>query len=140
MATKKPRLNKTKEELLAFAKHKAKMERQRTLVKMLWPFIQDQKTIYDAQTVVAATAGFIKQELDTKINSIVVKELTVDLSKEKDAVIKNAIENLLGLFQTESAEDASALLQKVAEYLGTYSAKKYMENKMEVIALDDFVA
>jgi len=107
---------------------------------MLWPFIQDQKTIYDAQTVVAATAGFIKQELDTKINSIVVKELTVDLSKEKDAVIKNAIENLLGLFQTESAEDASALLQKVAEYLGTYSAKKYMENKMEVIALDDFVA
>jgi hypothetical protein len=107
----------------------------------MFPFLQDQKTIYDAQTVVNAAAGYIKQELSIKVANIIVKDLPVDLSKDKsDKVLVDAVTNLVNLFQTEKADDAIALLERFGNGLGQFSSAKFMENPMSVIKPEEFIA
>lgn len=137
---KKPRVNKSKEEIAAQLAHKQKVDRQRVLARLIFPFIQDQKTIYDAQTVVNALAGYLKQDFETKTRAIVVKDLTVDLSKEEESPIKTAVLNLQGLLQAESADSAIEILQLVGNGLSQFASKKYMENPMNIIPVDEFVA
>lgn len=138
---KTPRINKTKEDISAQMAHTQKIERQKVLARLVFPFIQDQKTIYNAQTVVNAAAGYIKQELALKASNIIVKELTIDISRDKgDKVLKDAVINLVNLMQTEKADDAVALLERFGNGLGEFSASKYMENSMDIIKLEDFVA
>lgn len=137
---KKPRVNKSKPELEAEILRKQKVDRQKVLARLIFPFIEDQKTIYDAQTVVMATSGFIKAAIAERMTQLVVKDLAIDLSKETDSPIKAAVEALLGLLQTENADDAAALLERFGNGLGQFSSKKYMENPMSIIPIDEFVA
>lgn len=136
-----PRVNKSKEDIAAQMAFMQKIERQKVLARLIFPFIQDQKTIYDAQTVVNAAAGYIKQELALKASNIIVKELSVSISADKgDKVLKDAVENLINLMQTEKADDAVALLERFGNGLGEFSSKKYMENPMNIIKVEDFIA
>jgi hypothetical protein len=134
------RVPKNKEELRAEMARIEKIERQKVLARLIFPHIADQKTIYDAQTVVQALAGFIKQELALKASNIIVKELPVDFSNEKDSPIKKAMVDLIVLLQTEKADDCVALLERFGSGLGQFSASKYMENPMSSVNVDDFVA
>lgn len=137
---KKKRVNKTKDELAEQIAKTARIERMKVLARLVWPFIQDQKTIYDAQTAVNAAAGFIKQELQAKTEQIIVKDLPIDLSNEKDSPIKAAVENLIQLMQTEKAEDAANLLEKMGNSFGQFAASKYMANPVSWISMDEFIA
>lgn len=137
---KKPRVNKSKPELEAEILRKQKIDRQKVLARLIFPFIEDQKSIYDAQTVVMALSGFIKAAIAERMTKLVVKDLTIDLSNEADSPIKASVEALLGLLQTENADDASALLERFGNGLGQFASKKYMENPMNIIPVDEFVA
>lgn len=137
---KKPRVNKNKDEIAAQMKQDARIARQKVLARLIFPFIEDQKTIYNAQTVVMAASGFIKAAVAQRMTELVVKDLAIDLSKEDDGPIKSAVQALLGLLQTENADDAAALLERFGNGLGQFSSKKYMENPMNIIPIDDFVA
>lgn len=141
MATnKKPRVNKKKEELVADIEKTQRIERMKVLARLIWPFLEPQKTIYDAQTVLNATAGFLKQEFNKKAELIIVKDLTVDLSQEEDGEIKTAIEHLLQLLQTEKAEDTIALLERMGNSFGQFGALAYLKNPMSVMNRDEFIA
>ena len=138
---KTPRQNKSKDEIAANMAHTQKIERTKVLVRLMFPFIEEQKSIYDAQTVCAAAAGYIKQELNLKTTNIIVKDLLIDLSNDKgDKVLKDAVENLINLFQTEKADDAIQVLDRVARGLGEFSSAAYMKNPMKVIKIDEFIA
>lgn len=138
---KTPRINKTKEEIANQMAYTQKIERQKVLARLIFPFIQDQKTIYDAQTVVNAAAGYIKNELVLKTSNIIVKDLPVDVLKDTgDKVLKDAVINLINLMQTEKADDAIALLERFGNGLADFSSKEYMKNPMEVIKMDEFIA
>lgn len=137
---KKPRVNKTKEQIVADVKHIEKVQREKALVKLMWPFIESQKTIYDAQTVLQALSGFIKVEMDKKSSELIVKELSIDLSKEKDSEIKTAVLKLLGLLEIEKAKDTASLLERFGNILAQYSAGEYLKNPMSMVSLDKIIA
>lgn len=141
MATnKKPRVNKKKEELVADIEKTQRIERMKVLARLIWPFLEPQKSIYDAQTVLNATAGFLKNEFNKKADLIIVKDLPVDLSKEDEGEIKTAIEHLLQLLQTEKAEDTIALLERMGNSFGQFAALEYLKNPMSAINRDEFIA
>ena len=137
---KKPRINKTKAELQAELEHKAKIDHQKTVARLIFPFIEDQPTIYDAQTVVNAAAGYIKYGAQQKALELSVKDVSIDLKKEPDSPLKTAVENVLNLLQDEQADSAVALLERFGNGLGQFSAAKYLKNPMNIIPVDEFIA
>ncbi len=137
---KPKRVNKTKEQLEAEMKHLQKINREKSLVKLMYPLIQNQKSIYDAQTVLQALSGFIKFEMDKKLLTYIVKDLPIDLSKEEASEIKTAMLALLGLLELENAKDTSELLKRFGDTLAQFSAKKFMEKPMSEITITDIIA
>lgn len=141
MVAKTKRVNKSKEEIAAQMVQTQKIERMKVLAKLIYPFIEDQKSIFDAQTVLNAAAGYIEHEHNLKSSNIIVKELPIDLSKDggpKELV--DATQNVINLLQTEKADDSVALLKRFAQGLTQFSSQKYMEQPMSTIKIDDLVA
>lgn len=135
-----PRKNKSKDEILAEMERNTNVAHQKTLARVLFPLLSEQETIYDAQTAVAALAGYIKLEIEKKAAQTSIRDLPVDFSKEKDSLIKSAMTNMLDAIQGENAEKAIALLERIGSGLGQYAAGKYMKNPMKIIEMDDFIA
>lgn len=140
MAKKQIRTNKSKEQLAAEMRHLEKVNRDKALVKLMFPIVSNQETIYNAQTVLAATAGYIKAEIDKKISEITVADLKIDVSKEKEGLIKSSLSDLLGLIAPEKAKDVSMLLERFANTLAQYSANEFMKKSMKEITIDKIIS
>lgn len=140
MAATKKRINKSKEQITADLEHKSKVEREKTLVKLIFPALGTQKTVYDAQTVLGALSGFIKVEIDKKSASLAVKDLPIDLSKEDDSEIKSAILTLIDMLALENAKDMSVLLERFGNILAQYSANEFMKQPINTIKIEDIIA
>lgn len=137
---KPKRIPKSKEELKAQMAHLQMIEHQKKVVRMIFPVLADMKTIYDAQTVVNALSGFIKAALAEKQTQYKVRDFDIDLSKEKKSAVKDKVIEVCELLAGENADDVTALLDRFGSGLGQYGAKKYLENPMKVIKMEDFVA
>lgn len=136
---KKPRVNKTKTEIALEMGKQERVKQNIAIVKSIFPFISDLASVYDAQTALSALAGFITLDLQKKNNELKVSDLNIDLSKEKDSVIKDSVQNILGLVVNENAKDVATLLQRFSDTLAQFSAKEYMKQPMKVITVEDFV-
>jgi hypothetical protein len=134
---KTPKVNKTKAEVAA---QKADVERQKALVRAIWPFIAEGLTVYDAQTVTNAVGGFIKYEIERRNADLKVSDLVIDVSNEKDTSIKVAMEKILDLVKDEKAADLAQLLERLGKNLGMYSAHVFMKQNMSVLKVEDIVA
>ena len=138
---------KSKVEILAQMQKTKEMKHQIELAKKIFPLVSDMKTIYDAQTVVQATAGFIKagfEEYKKKEDSITVENVqkyTDEFIKdEKKSAIKTSIEKIFETLKDEPAEDVIMLLQTFGKSLSAYSANKFMKNPMSDIKMKDFIS
>ena len=138
---KNPIKRKSKAEIVTEMQQRQKVEHEKDLAKIIWPLIAvDGLTIYDAQTALAAAAGFISFEVQKKTEEYKVSDIVVDLSKEKDSEVKTAVVNILALLKDEKADTSAKLLERFSKTLGMYSANVYMKNKMDVLNLKDIVA
>lgn len=135
----KKRTNKSKSEILAQVKHDEKTKRMVTLVKLMWPFVESQASIYDTQTVMQAVAGFIELGVKQKQEALKVGDIKVDLSEEEDSVIKAAVVNVLDLLAQENAMESVILTRKFAETLGQYGSAQFLKNPMSSIKVTDIV-
>ena len=141
MPTKPKRVNKTKDELIAIQERQNKIEREKTLVKLMFPLVENMKTIYDAQTVLSALSGYIKLEVDKKAAQFVVSDFKFeDLDKEKDSEIKTAIFALKDLLAIEKANDIAGLLERFSKILAQHSANEFMKGPMKSITIDKIIA
>jgi hypothetical protein len=136
----KKRIPKSKDELKKQMEHSAKIERQKKLARIIFPMLQSQKTIYDAQTAVNAVAGFIKSGIALKMIELKVKDVEFDLSKEKNGVIKDAMLEIHAHLMDETADEAAALLERFGNGLGQFASSEYMKNPMSSIDIDKFIA
>lgn len=134
------RINKSKVEIAQLAAQKADVERQKKLVRAIWPFIAKDLTVYDAQTVANAVGGFIKFEMQRKLEALKVSDLLIDVSNEKDTPIKEAMIGVLEVFKDEKANDSAQLLERLGKTLGAYSAHVYMKQNMSVLTVENIVA
>lgn len=137
---KKPRINKTKDQLIAEQKHLQKIEREKSLVKLMFPLIENNKTIYDAQTSLQALSGFIKVKVDEKANELMVKDLVFDLKNEPESEVKTSILSLIDMLQLEKAKDISSLLERFGNILAQHSANEFMKQPMSVVTVDKIIA
>ncbi len=119
----------------------AKVQRQKALCKLMWPFLHSKSiSIYDAQTVVNAVGGYLKYELEARMVGITVKDLAIDLKNETDSEIKTAMTHILEVFEGENAKDAADLLERFGKTLGGFSAHTYMKKPMTELKVEDIVS
>ena len=137
---KTPRVNKTKEELAKQIAQVQKVEREKSLVKLMFPLLKDVKTIYDGQTALQALSGFIKAKLDQKTSEILVKDLELDFSKEEDTPIKKAVVALADMLEIEKAKDIAGLLERFGNILAVHGANEYMKQGMDKISIENIIA
>lgn len=136
----KKKLNKTKEEIVSDIQQAEKIKALKQMVSDIYPFLVSQKTIYDAQTVVNALSGFIAAHVQKKVLEIKLGDLPIDLSKEEDSEIKEAILKIMRFLRENSAQEVSETLEKFGRALSQYSANEYMKQPMKIIKLEDLVA
>lgn len=136
---KKSKVNKSKEEIIAQTKHLERVKWEKTIAKLLFPFMAEMKTIYDAQTVLNATAGYINLELQKKLTEIKVSDLEVDISSEPESEVKSVMLKFLGQLETEKAKDVIDFLERYGKGLGQYASAEYLKNPMSIIKVTDLV-
>ncbi len=105
----------------------------------MFPSIAKVDTIYDAQTVVNALAGFIDAHVEEKVRGIKLSDITIDLSKEEDSKIKTAILEVIATFPDESAQELSETLERVGRMFSQYAANKFLSQPMSTMTVDDIV-
>lgn len=131
--------NKSKAQIAAEIKQAEKVKRDKILVKLMFPFLENMKTIYDAQTALGALSGYIKADLANITSDLKVKDLVVDLSKEEDTEITHAMKNILEQLQEENAEDMTDLLQRFADILPKIGANEFLKGPMSTLKITDIV-
>lgn len=137
---KKPRINKSKEQITEEMQRNAKIQHDISLCKLIWPYLETLDTIYDAQTVLNGLAGFISSGLEKKIAGIKVSEVEIDLSKEEESKIRTAFISLMGLLEIEDAKASSDLLIRFGSTLSKYGAAQYLKNPMSTLKVEDIIA
>lgn len=137
---KPKRVNKTKPEILEEMRRKDKVNREKALCKLIWPHIENQETIYDAQTVLNALSGYITFNLQKKQDEIKVSDINLDFSKEPESKLKVAIVELSRLLSLESAKDTASLLERFGKTLAQYAAAQYLKNPMKDLNMGEIIA
>jgi len=132
--------SKTKQELVNEAKRSAYVNKQKDLARKIFPLIQSQKTVYNAQTVLTAVAGYIKTEFIKKMGEMKVSELKVELANEKDKEIKKAMDEILAAVQDDEADNVEKILLLMSDKLAQYGANKFLKQPMSEVTAKDFIA
>lgn len=132
--------NKQKQELVNEAKRMAYINKQKDLARKIFPFIQSQKTVYDAQTALTAVSGYIKEQLTKKIQETKVSDLKVEMANEKQKEIKAAMDGILAAVQDDEAENVEKILLMMSDKLAQYGANKFLKQPMSEVSVKDFIA
>ncbi len=133
------RVNKTKDEIAKEMAHKANVEKQKALARRMFPLLEVE-SIYDGQTALNALSGYIKFEMAVRESKLKINDLLLDLKKEPDTQITKVMEALKAEFQDEPAKELSDLMERMAKTLESFIARKYINNPMSEIKLEDIVA
>lgn len=136
----KPRQNKSKAQLEAEVAHRQEVDRDKQLVKLMWPFLSNLKSIYEAQTVVSGMSGMIKFQAEQKMKEYQVKDLVVDISKEKDEDIKRSFINILGLLENENAVHIADLLRRFGDNFSRLATNRFLKNPVSELTIEDILA
>jgi len=133
------RVNKTKDEIAKEMAHKANVEKQKALARRMFPLLEVE-SIYDGQTALNALSGYIKFEMAVRESKLKINDLLLDLKKEPDTQITKVMEALKAEFQDEPAKELSDLMERMAKTLESFIARKYINNPISEIKLEDIVA
>lgn len=136
---KLPRVNLSKDQLLEQQKFQQKVQHLKDLVRKLFPELETVDTVYDAQTVVNALAGFIDNQIEETVKKIKLSDIKIDLSKETDSKIKTAILNIEAMFQDEPAQELSESLERLGQTFSKHAADKFLRQPMSTLSVDDIV-
>lgn len=136
--SKQRRANKA--EIAGALAYKAKIERQKTLARLLFPAVEQLPTVFDAQTAFGAAAGFIKQGLIEKEAALKVSDLNLSVEKVEKGPIKDAIAHLLEATRSESAKDALEIIDAMGNKLGQFLAQKHMKDPMTEVPAAEYIA
>ena len=135
--------NKSKDQILremkAEERRKAKVNKEKYIAGLVFPLVENLKTVYDAQTAFNAAAGFIQYALVAEEAKLLVSDLKIAMPKHSDKEGGEAVENILALTKDVAAKDVSDLLQRMGQKLAEYVANKGLKEKMTIKA-KDFIA
>ena len=133
------RKNKSKTEITEDMKRTQKVAHMKEVVSKVFPLLKV-PTIYDAQTTLNAVSGFIKADLEEKLEAIKLNTVEINLSKETDSEIKTAMLAIIEEFKDEPAQELSATLERLGRAFGEFGSIKFLKNPMDDIKLEDILA
>ena len=84
-------------------------------------------------------SGYIFHELENRTRKIIIGDLPIDASQEKEGAIKESFVEILNLLKDEQAEDTSKFLKRYGDMLGYYGSKEYLKNPMSILKEDDII-
>lgn len=134
------RTNKSKEDLQLELKKKAKLEANKILARKVFPFVENLKTVYDAETVLGAISGYLALGLLQSEQKLVVSDLKIEMPAEKDKEINDALVAIMGLIQNEPAKEAERLIAMMGENMKGFLAQQALKGPMSQIKLEDYIA
>ncbi len=135
----KPRTNKSKEQILLEMKQMEKVKHIKEVVRKVYPLL-DVDTIYDAQTVLNAIQGFVKVDLEERLDQIKLSDLKLDFSKEKDSKIKTAMQAIVEVMKEEPADEFSQTIERLSRAFSDFGAQKFLKNPMTDLKIDEILA
>lgn len=135
----KPRINKTKDQIAQEMKQLAKVKHIKEVVRKVYPLL-DVDTIYDAQTVLNAIQGFIKVDLEERLDKIKLNDLALNFDKEKDSKIKTAMQIIVKEFADEPADEFSQTIERLARAFSDFGAQKFLKNDMKSLKIEEILA
>lgn len=139
----KKRVNKTKSQIQAEMayqeKQKAKAEKEKYIAKTVFPLVENLKTIYDAQTVFNAVAGYLQFGLVNAESKLKVSDLEIDLTKQEDSEVGKAVKEIIRLTGDVDARTVANLLERMGQKLAEFVATKHLQDPMTIKA-EDFIA
>ena len=130
----------TKKQLQEELDKSQKIQKQRTLARLLFPSVEQLETIYDAQTAFQAAAGLIKYGVLKVETDLKVSDLKIDTSKDKDTPVTFAVRNILELVQGELATEAMDLIDRMGAKLPEFLAQKHLKDPMNTISAKEYIA
>lgn len=133
------RQNKTKEQIEADILSLQRVNHMKEIVRKIFPLLEV-PTIYDGQTVLNAFSGFAKADLQEKLEAIKIGDLNIDLSKQEENPIKNAMIAIADLFADEPAETFIKTIERLSQAFSEYGATKFVKNPMTDMKLQDILA
>lgn len=137
MTTK--RTNKTKEEIKKEMEVTERVKAQKIVVAKIFEKLGNQKSVYDAQTVVSALAGYITADLNARIEKVKISELEIDLSKEKESEITVAMREILEEIKDEPAEVTSSLLERFSQAFTHYGAQEFLKGPISAVDINKII-
>lgn len=139
MSQPRKRINKTKPEILNEMAQRAKIEKFKDMGKRLFPLLTTD-TIYDAQTAIEAVSGYIKFELSVKEANFKINDLPLDFKDQPEGSITDVMNAIKVELQQENAKDAAEFLELFGRTFSSYAVKKYLENPMSEVKVEDIIA
>lgn len=137
------RINKSKEQLLretkALEQQKERLIKDKYIATVIFPLVENLKTVYDAQTALNAASGWVQYALVAEEAKLKVSDLNIDLSKQKDGEIGSAVEDILIKTKDFGAKDVADMLSRMGQKLAEYVTTEHMKDPM-TIKTKDFIA
>jgi endonuclease III len=124
------------------ARQVEKVERSKRIARAIWPAVTGLATVYEAQTAFNAVSGhllaaLVKPERELKVSDLMAD---IDLETGKPSPVKHAVKSIIDYLQHEPAKDAQELLDLMGRKLPEALAQKHIQDPMDTIAVDDFIA
>lgn len=137
--SQKPQARKSKAEIDAALKHKARVEKSKALAHRIFPALTNLPTVYDAQTALNAAAGHIKYGLVQEEAKLTVANLSFELGKGKSDV-DYAVHTLLELLGAEKAREAMEIFELMGNKLPEFLALRGLKEPMSSVTAEEFIA
>lgn len=132
--------NKVREEKKTEAERKAKVKQDIVTAKEIFAYIADMTTIYDAQTVLNAINGFVKLAMIERENKLTIRDLSIDLSKEKNSEIRAAMEQIIMHVEDKNAKQTARLIEVMSSKLPEFLSLTHLKDPMSTIKVEDFIS
>lgn len=134
---KQKRVNKGKAQILAEIEQKSKISRQKEMVKRIFPLLGSLDTLYDAQTALMSVSGYIKEDIEKKMNVFKVNDIALDFKDEPKTKITEVMVAIKAELQTDCALEASDMLELFTNFIPNIAAEEFLKKPASELTLED---
>ncbi len=136
MPQKPKRINKSKQQIVDEMERKAKILRQKEMVRRIFPLLKVD-TIYEAQTAIFAVQGYLKEDLEKKMKIFKINDIALDFKGEPDTEITKVMHTIKSELQNDSAVEVMDMLEIFGNFFPDIGAEKYLAKKISELTIED---
>lgn len=134
---KPKRINKSKKQIVDEIELKAKVARQKEMVKRVFPLLKDLDNLYEAQTALMAVSGYLKEDIEKKMSIFKVNDIALDFKDEPKTKITEVMTSIKAELQNDCAVEAMDMLELFGNFIPNIGAEAYLKKPANELTLED---